>query len=1328
MLELELLIALLEKLYRESHSEGDVILLMYNCLTQTSNILRYNHYPNHTLNLSAIYNKYKTEDLKLRVYTQEGHKSGVVFNKSSILTIMKNPTPPISNHFQLLANQLRDIRHQYDDTVIIDNLSELFRQFHAISEDCETHLIEFLNKIFNNELRQLSNIPVQLEESQILLNDEEINRLASLVDLSTVNEQSTFTSFQGFQNIQGFKSNDKNFTNLFYFFLQILGARIGASPVNYDFTDILKQMLHLYKSHCMVSWIEIDDDKLHKMKFDTLVEFFLNPYNVSSEKKQELTICTNLVQNFKFFSDPTDVEFQLLLPSLPEMKHINTSVTSEVILLEDDRMELINNVNNLIPQLSGFTFDFDSRFQKNLDTFIQLLNLNDELVVSNDLDYLNDMIILINKLVDYDNEDTSVNGEEIYQTAYHLYQLHKLLSSEFDEPDATDLMKFVVFRSKLQASKMKRILKSWNLEVLTLSQLEHNQKNWSKYSDTLKKHSVMKIWMNSLGKQHHLIRASDNYYNKKLQLAILLRWLPKLKQVEHLHTKETEFITKKTFSKWLSLHRQNKEREQRALDYNKKATQSSFLSSWKSKDSSFKDLQQISIEFDGQRQLNIDNIVLKYVFNQWTAPVIESGLSDKLKILHHQEKLVILSKYFEVLKQKYLHGLRINQIIKSSNVTLVKFFFQKWKHLHQLKMLAQAFDSQRQLIIKRNLLLNWQRATDLNSIVEDFQRRKIVPQFFKNWKLKLRLKLKLTDLNSLDRSALVNIQTSVFFKKWQHERMAKDLVRHFDTNLKRDFFIKWVNKILKLQEMQALSLELNDDNNQRYHLKLWLHYLQYQKDLPAVADSFYERKFFSKIETKFKRNEHLELLSSNYMKDHPIRSRLTLADEINVHSVLKQWKLQKKKKFQESAEWKLIFFNEKIVKPNMQRLMITLWVQKYNLHKSIDNELSLKCDRFLAQSNLTKFFFSKWKKKLQRVKELEHQSGAFEQALLYKKFTVIWYDRFVATQHLEEIAQQLQDQKEWDKQNQILNDWSMKYFKITRNHQSCDMFIKRWDSSKMKSLFELWHYKLQEHRSNQTFDAGNQTENIFLDDLFDSPLDSRKRSPTYLSSPVKEPNTPSTNISPSRIQTSIRLKNQKIQALKNHYGKARDSVSRPVLKPVKTERFRLSPPERPNFSSTPAKDSPSPPPREFSSSPRIAQDPGTSSRSEIKLRRKSSSPLKYEDPSNISVETKPHDSRPFILEDQSSDILPESFSDSIFHLKSLRNLSMDDLESPPSPPPIRSSKYVPLSPLITSTSLDDIETAKRLRKIKPIIIPESDDDLIVSPVNTIKRKSVNYQL
>ncbi|EGV64522.1 hypothetical protein CANTEDRAFT_133830 [Yamadazyma tenuis ATCC 10573] len=1102
------------------------------------------------LELKGTYNKYFSDELSLNMYHIHKYEpDSIIFSQSTIFDTIRNTHlhPLEESHLSSMIDQLNVIKDQYSSlegySKIVQGLEKLVHFYSQLVSESEVQLVRFLNKNFNNELRQLSNLQLQLEELDIYLEESSTREISSYIEslpIHTTRPESPSTSldnhsmYQGFQNKSGFESSDTNFKNLVYLFLQISSFKFKSSPSDHDFSSNIKLMLAIYRRNCHINWMEIADYQTLEWKLNTFHDFLFGMIQEDLDERHVLkAVCERIFATQTFFPE-------LATDELPNSSAIDDShpsfSRSSIILPREDEEELLANVERLLPQLNEFNFNFDPSFPKSLKLFISLLDPNQELTTDSDLQYLNDLIKTINAIVDYENDEAVNNGGDIYNASLQFYNLHMSLSIDNvnKSPSSTLLMKYCMCQVKHDTCTITNTLQKWNLKTLNISQLNYTlDHDWGYYQSSKVVRSVFEAWLGSFDRHKRMSLAASEYHSKSIQVKILFsKWIPKSVSIKSLIERESDHCRTKAFKKWKDRYTKTQEQVSRACEVRRSKVTQTVFEHWKTRNETLMTMTFKSQSLRETHETKLDALVLSYIFNNWFVKMNRSSsnqgsglglqdLTDKLKLLSVREKDFLLRRFYHIWKNKHDMEAREREVISNNSKFLSRYFFSKWEHLYKLRFISNDFQNQRNSKFKTNAFSHWKGSTEINSTASAFHRKKLLRRIWNTWKLKTlarrfpRNKLEVAKQRSspVSNNEFIYTQLQITFKKWYLVFKCNQLRSNNELTLKSLAFTQWRGKSMRNIDMIHAARTFKEKSLIHSYTMAWYNVLEFQQRLPSIADTFYVKSYWKILQSKSELySVTLKNLKDVHIDKYALRAKYSIESQILVHSVLKLWKEKRQQRFDDLADLKITYLHRRITVPNTLKKHLVKWISTFNRRQMKSSTLDQRCQMFLKRSRMKRFFLDKWIKKVSHVINLSEISDSFGSRLLHKKHMVIWYDKYLNKgRYLEEIAQELIDQKELKIQREVLSEWSMKYIKfITRHQQSCNLFTRRWETARLKSIFDLWVYKLQDEGddpSQVSFDSSSPTKraNVFLDMstdsiiLSESPLAFKRKAPTKYS-------------------------------------------------------------------------------------------------------------------------------------------------------------------------------------------------------------------------------------
>lgn len=955
----------------------------------------------------------------------------------------------------------------------------------------------------------------------------------------------------------------------------------------------------------------------------------------------------------------------------------------------------------------------EMRNQEDMDFIESIVALVDTIT-----DYENEDVTL----EEYDIRDTVLR---FYQL--HTYLNKESLSHE--ELSRTTVMKLAICEYYSNSKLKYSIFHKWNYRTLAISQLEYNLNyEWLPKSDNILMKKVLKRWFSKKLKLDKLESATTNFYDQDILCKTFKDfWLIRSKNYRELNDKAILRYETKWLNLWYQKLNYTQGLQSQALNHNKKHLLKAHFKYFLINFQKNKDLSLIAFN-KYEKLLYKDNVNLKkFIIKNWYAkmnlkiepnfsckneelelPTITqldvannlippSTLSEKLHRLGNVERYIIFSKYFRILKHaKNMQCIYNETRLKNNKIFLEFFFSEQWLKKTKLQIKAKYSIQEKHRTIKSNTFLHWKEYRDLNCIANSFHRSNLLKTSFKRWKLESAMTS--FTFNSCDRCCLKETLTSnklrTYFTKWLLAYQLKCFQFKSELKLKSAALKQIGDKSKVNNDNASRAIQCNISNTNFKFLIRWIFNYRKNELMNEVSDLNLQRKYLNKIIGKLHlyTKDFVSIMEDFSHDDMSGKDRLKFNDRLISLVAMRTWQLRYDSRFQNSANSKIKSFNDSMVIPNRISKYLILWVNKYNERETVVSYLDAECEKFVRTSSLRKVFLNSWVSATHRKLELNLRAAEFETRLLTKKFLVIWYDQFLhVNRYLNELSDDFISQKEFRKFRETLSNWSMKYIKnIERHHQSCELFTKRWHNVKSRSILELWIYKLRERQDEkeisgkflvdkETSMINNQsplakkslTRSMIRTNNNDDPNTS------YLYTPLKPqpdrvPLTPhftngTAGGSPTKLQeTTLRLKQERIDALRKHFGKVRAT----------------STPRRENWRSG---------------------DNNPSLESKLLIDRNSSrfirlSPPKYNDYKPILPPKPPNFS---IAEVPLADLFSSNQGDA----------SMSKIPS-------------------TGANDDEksiIETAKRMRRITPIFVPIDDDidEPRFSPVKKLKEKLKN---
>jgi hypothetical protein len=311
----------------------------------------------------------------------------------------------------------------------------------------------------------------------------------------------------------------------------------------------------------------------------------------------------------------------------------------------------------------------------------------------------------------------------------------------------------------------------------------------------------------------------------------------------------------------------------------------------------------------------------------------------------------------------------------------------------------------------------------------------------------------------------------------------------------------------------------------------WVDSVNDVNEMARIADLNVQRKYFNHLNRMhFLYNRQLKTLAEKMMTNN-------FTDKIIKKFALRIWNNRYRVRFEESANSKIENFNSNYISNNLLSQKFRQWVKKYNLEQTRNLQLEKMCNEYLKVSVTKKFMFGLWNQRMDELEKTYLEADMFETNVLTKKLLIVWFDQcFNRVSQLNERADLYIAKKEIRKLEEIVNTWSMKIKnKMKRNQESCDLFMERWQNLKLKAIFGLWVLKCKE-KLDQIYEYDVSD----ISHMSGSPLTQRvqrlrksnENDSSYLSTPIKEQVTTSNIFTPGSSRPSPTKLQETTQRLK----------------------------------------------------------------------------------------------------------------------------------------------------------------------------------------------------
>lgn len=1058
-------------------------------------------------------------------------------------------------------NDKKPTRIKDSYSFIVERFSLLVEFFIKFHHESETRLMNYLMKCINYELAFYSKIQRRLE-SDIYLNEEDtqflVNYLDSFIEnTETVKRESdesddSIFSYNAHLNEDlplNFHCNQPSFEKIYYLILKLLSFKSVGSDNLKVYTKLI---IELFKKHNGSEFLELNNYRYNEMKMNYFINFFLGDKSLEPILPIHWnTVNEKILRDIKLFPDNKQEKFTIF------QDESKPSVASKHPYSKQEQESMLMNLKHIIPLLNDFDLNFDLQFIHLFKYYVH--NLYEELPIYStpqDVSYIDEIYLLIKTIVDFENDDESTSNN-IKEVVMRLHELHKQMGTN----SATLLMRISTYEYYRNYDFKRSTMTKWRERsdrIKTVHSLydlkwsyQHQQRFMTHY---------LQIWFTKVQKYQKLEIETSKFNQKTISDKYLTIWNAKAVSYEQYEEKALNHTIKKYLNIWKTESGKKAILENRAILHDGRTQLRKHYNLFSAKFNSIISKYSASQEIRHEFQRNHDTKLLLSTWKLWQNQInLRNGLdiNYKLKELARRETFLIDSKYFEKWSSKYNLTKIHDKVRDSSNTFLLKHIYDHWLKKTKLHTNLRTALTKRDLNLKSDIFNLWYEQKHNNEFADNYYRNLAVMKLFKLWKLHSRFKAPTNTLRD-------QLDLTKGWKLWLLKYQGSTYKSNMDVYFLKEAFIVWKQKRDALQGLQNQTSINNHKILDRY-MTLWISRMTKVKQLEHESDKVVQQKHFSKILAKY--HAYNDKIPSNNVND-----RITL------QFFLTKWKARHESHMESIYNERLAEFEYR-KKPRVLTVHFHKWISVYNYTKLKEDMLNLRCNTFINSSSLKLVSLAKWRLLCNKQAELMEKADTFQVMLLLKKFLIIWYEKYYSKNiYLQQVLDDYIDRKDFGRLQDLLRVWFMKYIKINkRNQQSCDIFKERWQNVKTKSILELWRFKLQQRNvDGDSFEEANTSMISNLSPLANKSGRFTDDSKSYLHTPLKQQvgrpfMTPAKSTSPSKLQeTTERMKYERIDALRRHFGKAKGTSTprheKPFIRlPPPKSYTNVLPPKPPNF-------------------------------------------------------------------------------------------------------------------------------------------------------------------
>ncbi|QWU89581.1 hypothetical protein CA3LBN_003929 [Candidozyma haemuli] len=1045
-------------------------------------------------------------------------------------------------------------------------VEELFQYIQSASEIysySKDHLAEFLGQCLIHEYTIAKNLDQKVE-----LATDETQQLASVLDeLLNKSMASDSDSIFEYNVPSASKTGLLNFTcddealNKAYEAVLHLTLLKPESSVYSSVPSLVRILLSMFEKHHAIECMEIESFENREKQLQLFYEFFLGSEQLPG------VVPSQYVQQAESILD--SVEFPTDIPSLVkgnESDHELAAIAETSVsegFSQHELGELLSNLSTVVNLLNEYDPQFHPQFPQIFKQYVLLVYEDyTDLACLADYRYIEELTNLVGQISEYEaNED--MNGDSVRSIVDHLHYSQGFLTSGYQS--STILMRLAnkIWSSSYEITK--QIFRKWNDRTISAIHLSSKLFQNSLERDSKILNSRFSIWYDKFMRLSMLVSQAENYSGKKLLARVLKDlWIPKLIHVGDLEYQSQRFVIKNRFLAWRARTERRSQINRKSREFYNRNLAGACFNQLKEKHKHYEDNVQKAVAIHRKVNKKCDNIILQNVIRKWHRSLDSSNrsatrsmgstkdfvLSEKLIALDKIETRYTSSKHFNLWhkKMRLLQTYSKCSHVNSNNTKA--FFFRGWRRSFMLKGLQNEWEAKQDRNFARSALEIWSQHKNHRVQASGYQRKISLGRVMKKWKLAHKKKSSRLELSL----------GTIYLKAWRLRMISRNLTDSASKRILERSFSKWKTMNVIHSEDEARASHIAKLSLQKATLALWKSRMDMHEELRLVAQLNFERQYFLRWKEKTSdANKYLQL-AANFRENG-----LSFKDRYSAKFHIRLWQNRIVSRFEAYANEAIDNFHEKVRHKRTLSIFIKHWQNESAKIGARRKKLNLLLQQHNTASSALAPVLNHWKDKTLRYREHYAMSLEFHDAVLHKKVMVLWYEKLlIKSNYLEELADDLLSQKSYATSLEYLQKWNLKYIKTyKRNLQTCTMFQEKWNASKARSLLQVWRFKAlhREFTDDKQEDEYMEADtSVFFSSL--SPLAKKRGSflegHSYLHTPVKKqvssiPFTPSSKIrrtSPTRLDTNMKMNSDKIDALINHYRKAKSKRGLPSRPPA----------------------------------------------------------------------------------------------------------------------------------------------------------------------------------
>ncbi|CUS22218.1 LAQU0S05e00364g1_1 [Lachancea quebecensis] len=502
------------------------------------------------------------------------------------------------------------------------------------------------------------------------------------------------------------------------------------------------------------------------------------------------------------------------------------------------------------------------------------------------------------------------------------------------------------------------------------------------------------------------------------------------------------------------------------------------------------------------------NLVLSPALSMWRNR--SNQRMEKAKNLALLEVVFQRKMALNVLKSAFTWREREAVAKDSLRLTLQRHFFcGVWRKRLNERQLFSEFTLRQDIFVCYKYCTLWQNRILRQKSAQDHYQRAICRKVLKHFRLKC--------VQSRAEGKKREKSTWLFFRHWKNATELNLRLKAFESNsLKLFWQHEWKRKYINFSDLMSITIKCRNSLVVKEYFVRWTSKKDSYNVLKTKALLFSKTRVITRMKVVARRVKQLDSEARKYLAKSDVECERKF-----VSLWLASLKVQIRLKQEVILDQYLSLTGQALI-----LRYLTSWKTKTQYLRT---ECEEAADR-LRYESLASFTFRKALDKIHRHEQWSAVSRDLNrQSVLLNHFNIL-KQSYAGLRQMGQYLERIRAEKNLTALVKCMNMWTMKQLKCTRNSETVEIFRNRWNRASLRAIMLLWKEKSETVKPNPVTQ--------FHHEVYE---DGDKLEDQSLVTPTRIKKSGSVT-----IPGSERMKQNRMEAMRNHYRRARKAIPSPI--------------------------------------------------------------------------------------------------------------------------------------------------------------------------------------